>query len=166
MTGVKETDSNESLFIIKEGLGESQCETGAPIKCDSVVRFEHIGTGKNLHSHNFPSFITESQEVCGYGDNGIGDMNDNFQIQCYNANDTFLKGKTNFLLKHLLTNQYLYINIKKSLFNEYNCRGCPIINQREVSCTNIKDKQSLWKIIGGIIFSNNNEKDNVRLDNL
>jgi dolichyl-phosphate-mannose--protein O-mannosyl transferase len=160
MTAVKETDFNESLFIIKEGLGESQCETGVAIKCNSIVRLEHVLTGKNLHSHNFQSFITESQEVCGFGDNGNGDMNDNFQIICYNSNDLYLKAKTNFILQHVPTKQYLYINIKKSMFNEYNCRGCPILNHREVSCTSAKDKQCLWRIVGGIIF-NNAEKGNI-----
>jgi hypothetical protein len=50
------------------------------------------------------------------------------------------------------TQQFLYVNIKKSLFNEYNCRGCPIMGHREVSCTANKDKQSLWKVGGGIMF--------------
>jgi dolichyl-phosphate-mannose--protein O-mannosyl transferase len=161
MTSVKETDNNDSLFIIKEGHMDSPCETGTPVKCNSIIRFEHASTGKNIHSHSFPSFITDSQEVCGFGQNGFGDVNDNFQLICYNSNEPLLKGKTQFFLLHVGTKQFLYVNIKKSLFNEYNCRGCPIMNHREVSCTTNKDKQALWKVIGGIIYGSGEEKDHV-----
>lgn len=166
ITSVKDTDINDSLFLIKEGHEEKPCETGAPITCNSIIRLEHANTGKNIHSHNFPSFITDSQEVCAFGENGQGDANDNFKIICYNnkKEDNFVTGHTNFFLQHVATKQYLYINIKKSLFNEYNCRGCPILNHREVSCTATKDKQSLWKVIGGIIYNNNNvEEDHVEV---
>jgi hypothetical protein len=47
----------------------------------------------------------------------------------------------------------VYVNIRKSLFNEYNCRGCPILGQREVSLTDSNDMQCTWKVAGGIIFS-------------
>jgi dolichyl-phosphate-mannose--protein O-mannosyl transferase len=159
ITSVKETDDYGSLFIIKEAFGQQPCETGEPMKCGDIVRFEHANTGKNLHSHNFPSWITDSQEACGFGHNGEGDLNDNWQIQCYNYNEPFLRGKAQFFLQHQGTKQYLYINIKRSLFNEHNCRGCPVMNHREVSCTNSKDKQTIWKIIGGIIYNTNNEEE-------
>ena len=159
VTAIKETDNNDSLFIIKEGLAESHCETGTPIKCNSIIRLEHVNTGKNLHSHKFASFITDSQEVCAFGDNGEGNFDDNFKLICYNSNDVYLRGKTQFFLQHVNTGAFLYINIKKSLFNEYNCRGCPIMNHREVSCTNSKDKQSLWQVVGGIIYASRNDEE-------
>ncbi len=156
ITSVKESDNNESLFIIKEGEGLAECETARPIFCDSIIRLEHVATGKNLHSHKFPSFVTDSQEACGFGDDGKGDLNDNFQIVCYNSKEKVLKAKTNFLLRHVDTDKFLYVNINKSLYDDYNCRGCPILGQREVSLTHMKDKQCLWKIVGGMIYSNNN----------
>jgi hypothetical protein len=66
--------------------------------------------------------------------------------------DSIVKGQTKFQLFHPQMNAYLYINIKKSLFNEYNCRGCPIQGQREVSLTKYNDIQNLWKVVGGIIY--------------
>jgi len=165
ITAIQETDSNDSLFIIKEGQFQSECTTGTAINCNSVIRLEHVATGRNLHSHNFPSYITGSQEVCGFGENGIGDINDNFQIICYNSNqDAVLQGKTHFLLQHVVTKKFLYIDIQKSLFNEYNCRGCPIFNHREVSCTDKKDKQGLWKIIGGIIYQHDKNEIDINSD--
>jgi len=39
-----------------------------------------------------------------------------------------------------------------SLFDQNNCRGCPIQGQREVTGVNSKDKQGLWKIVGVRIY--------------
>lgn len=165
MSVIQASDDNDSYFQVKEGHGLPPCETGDPVNCGDIIRLEHVNTSKNIHSHNFPSFITDSQEVCGFGQNGEGDENDSWEIQCYNQKENHVRGKTNFFLQHLGTKQYLYVNIKKSLFNEYNCRGCPIIGHREVSCTSVKDKQNLWKIVGGIIYNSTNdeEKDHVEV---
>jgi hypothetical protein len=81
------------------------------------------------------------------------DENDNWEIQCYNSKEEKLMGNTQFFLYHVGTKQYLYVNIRKSLYNDSNCRGCPIRGYREASCTTNKDKQSLWKVKGGIIFN-------------
>jgi hypothetical protein len=91
--------------------------------------------------------------VCGFGENGNGDENDNWKVICYNNSDDTVRGNTQFFLYHLGTQRYLYVNVKKSLYNEYNCRGCPIMGQREVSGTPSKDKQALWKVSGGILYS-------------
>ena len=45
------------------------------------------------------------------------------------------------------------------MYDDNNCRGCPIRGQREVSLTTKKDKQCLWKVIGGIIFSSEKEQN-------
>jgi len=160
IASTKKDDDYDSLFIIKEGHGIESCSTGTPIKCGSIIRLEHVNTGKNLHSHEYPSFVTESQEVCGFGENGYGDPNDNWEIQCYNSKEPNLKGETQFFLLHVPTRKYLYVNIRKSLYNDNNCRGCPIRGHREVSCTGSKDKQALWKVKGGIIFNNNEGETN------
>lgn len=153
VTGIKEDNDYNSLFIIKEGHGETPCENGTPIKCNDIIRLEHVTTGKNIHSHPHRSFITNSQEACAFGENGEGDVNDNFKIICYKWKEELVKGKTNFFLQHVPSGQYLYINYKTSLFKESNCRGCSINGQREVSLTETKDKQCLWHVAGGIIFS-------------
>ncbi len=160
ITSTKNDDDYDNLFIIKEGHGFEPCTTGTPIKCGSTIRLEHVNTGKNIHSHEVKSFVTESQEVCGFGENGNGDLNDNWEVQCYNSKESIVKGDTQFFLLHVPTKKYLYVNIRKSLYNDDNCRNCPIRGQREVSCTSNKDKQSLWKVKGGIIFNSNDSQDN------
>jgi len=166
ITAIGDDNSNDNLFIIKEGETYPSCRSGEPILCNSVIRLEHVVTGKNLHSHVFPSMLSNSQEACGFGENGDGDVNDNFRIICYKqTNNTIIKGNTYFFLQHVPTEKYLYINYQKSMFDDYNCRGCPINGQREVSLTDKKDKQCLWRVLGGIIFNTNegygeNKKNN------
>lgn len=153
ITGIKEDYEQESLFIIKEGETYPVKENGEHVKCGDIIRLEHVQTGKNIHSHEFPSFVTGAQEACGFGENGNGDVNDNFEIICYKWNEKDIKGETQFFLQHVPTKKYLFMDYKKSLFNDYNCRGCPIRGQREVSLTGNKDKQCLWQVVGGILFS-------------
>ena len=160
VTAIKgDTDIN-SLFTIKEGETYPTKINGEPVLCGEIIRLEHIATGKNLHSHDFKSFVTKSQEACAFGENGYGDVNDNFRISCYKQNDNeTITGKTEFFLQHVPTENYLYINYKTSMYDDRNCRGCPIRGQREVSLTSKKDKQCLWKVIGGIIFSSEKEQN-------
>ena len=149
VTAVESDKDINSLFTIKEG-------ENYPTK----INGEPVTTGKNLHSHDFKSFITNSQEACAFGENGYGDVNDNFRISCYKQEDNeIITGQTEFFLQHVPTQNYLYINYKTSKYNDRNCRGCPIRGQREVSLTTKKDKQCLWKVIGGIIFSSEKEQN-------
>lgn len=148
VTSVRDDSSYDSLWIIKEGFGQSVSGIGIPVKCGDVIRLEHVNTQKNLHSHPHQSFITSSQEICGFGSgDNSSDYNDNWEINCY-GNKGELMGHTQFLLRHVGTNQYLYVNLKNSLYDEYNCRNCPILGHREVSATDKKDKQALWTVVG------------------
>ena len=160
VTAVQSDKDINSLFTIKEGETYPVKINGDPVLCGEVIRLEHIATGKNLHSHDFKSFVTNSQEACAFGEDGNGDVNDNFRITCYKQeNNETITGKTEFFLQHVPTEKWLYINYKTSMFNDNNCRGCPIRGQREVSLTSKKDKQCLWKVIGGIIFSSELEQN-------
>ena len=160
ITAVESDKEVNSLFTIKEGENYPIKINGDPVLCGDIIRLEHVSTGKNLHSHDFKSFVTNSQEACGFGDNGDGDVNDNFRISCYKQNDNeTITGKTEFFLQHVPTQNWLYINYKTSMYDDNNCRGCPIRGQREFSLTTKKDKQCLWKVIGGIIFSSEKEQN-------
>ena len=160
ITAVESDKEVNSLFTIKEGENYPIKINGDPVLCGDIIRLEHVSTGKNLHSHDLKSFVTNSQEACGFGDNGDGDVNDNFRISCYKQNDNeTITGKTEFFLQHVPTQNWLYINYKTSMYDDNNCRGCPIRGQREVSLTTKKDKQCLWKVIGGIIFSSEKEQN-------
>ncbi len=160
ITAVQNDKDRNSLFTIKEGENYPVKINGEPVLCGEIIRLEHIATGKNLHSHDFKSFVTNSQEACAFGEDGNGDVNDNFRISCYKQNDNdTITGKTEFFLQHVPTQNWLYINYKTSMYDDRNCRGCPIRGQREVSLTTKKDKQCLWKVIGGIIFSSEKEQN-------
>ncbi len=160
VTAVQSDKDINSLFTIKEGETYPVKINGDPVLCGEVIRLEHIATGKNLHSHDFKSFVTNSQEACAFGEDGNGDVNDNFRITCYKQeNNETITGKTEFFLQHVPTENWLYINYKTSMYDDRNCRGCPIRGQREVSLTTKKDKQCLWKVIGGIIFSSEKEQN-------
>ena len=50
--------------------------------CGATVRLEHMKTGKNLHSHNVKSPISGKQEISAFGDDGFGDEDDNWQLEC------------------------------------------------------------------------------------
>ena len=63
ITGQKNDNDPNSLWIIKEKNFEKPCLIGQIIKCGQTIRLEHVKTSKNLHSHNFPSFVSRSQEV-------------------------------------------------------------------------------------------------------
>jgi dolichyl-phosphate-mannose--protein O-mannosyl transferase len=65
-------DDQGGLWILKEGQNLPICEAGQEIKCGDIIRFQHLHTGKNLHSHLFKSPLTNNQEVSGFGDNGEG----------------------------------------------------------------------------------------------
>ena len=52
------------------------------MKCGQKLRLEHMETGKNLHSHKIHSPISHRNEVSGHGDDGEGDVQDNWQIDC------------------------------------------------------------------------------------
>ncbi len=83
MTAIPSDNDNGSLWIVKEAEipseknpGENQlpCRTGYKFKCGEFIRFEHMNTGRNLHSHSgFDAPVSRRQEVSGFGDNGDGD---------------------------------------------------------------------------------------------
>ena len=51
------------------------------VRSGDRIRLEHIATKRNLHSHPFPAFLRpDDQQVTGYGEDGMGDENDEWVI--------------------------------------------------------------------------------------
>ncbi|EGR33403.1 stromal cell-derived factor 2, putative, partial [Ichthyophthirius multifiliis] len=155
----------DSLFTIKFGQGQPVQTYNSPVKCGDIIRLEHINTKKNLHSHNYKSAISNKQEVSGFGNNGQGDLNDNFIIECINGQKgSDLLASFEFYLQHQLSKLYLSSS-KRFNYNRSNCGyNCPIIDQLEVNCQSNKDADSKWKVVGGLIlqksqWQNNNVDD-------
>lgn len=127
ITATGSQNDGGSLWLVKEGSKSLQsCDVGSSVSCGSVIRLEHVNTGKNLHSHLFKAPLSGNQEVSGFGDNGNGDSGDNWVVEC-NPGEKYWERSTPFSLKHADTNKYLYTaeNVK---FNQQNCGGgCPIM---------------------------------------
>ncbi|VVC88675.1 unnamed protein product [Leptidea sinapis] len=84
VTAVEITDDHNSHWAVRSISGET-CKRGAPIKCNTNIRLQHVATKKNLHSHYFTSPLSGNQEVSCYGDdNGEGDSGDNWTVVCNN----------------------------------------------------------------------------------
>lgn len=82
VTGYGGSDDND-LWLIKRphGFG-NDFPIGQFVKDNDVLRLEHVLTRRNLHSHTkVPSPISGQQEVTAFGNNGIGDGNDNWRIE-------------------------------------------------------------------------------------
>ena len=95
VTGVDESEDANSYWQVKGPMSSGTqgstttggtegptCVRGTPIKCGSVVRLQHLNTGRNLHSHLFSSPLSGNQEISAFGEHGTGDTGDNWTIVC------------------------------------------------------------------------------------
>jgi hypothetical protein len=107
VTAFAGSDDND-LWRVKGPDGQSDnFKEGEPVQHGDAIRLEHVLTGRNLHSHGgFPSPVTGQQEVTCYGNNGIGDANDNWRIEI-EGGGTWDSGKRLRLI-HVLTNHALH----------------------------------------------------------
>lgn len=125
---------NACIWVVKGAHGDgANCELGKPVKCDGIVRLTHLDTGKNLHSHGFRSPLSGQQEVSGFGNQGVGDVSDNWKVECdpKTSSGTWDKD-TPVRLKHVETGRYLGAS-SNTKFTQQNCPNCPIVGQLEVA---------------------------------
>lgn len=82
VTAFEGADDND-FWIIKGNHGQPEdYRVGQPVRNGDIIRLEHLLTRRNLHSHGgFPSPVTEQQETTCFGENGVGDENDNWQVE-------------------------------------------------------------------------------------
>lgn len=104
VTAVDAADDSNSHWLVRPATSET-CKRGAPIKCNTVVRLQHVATKKNLHSHYFSSPLSSNQEVSCYGDeDGEGDSGDNWTVVC---NNDYWRRDTPVKFRHVDTAAYL-----------------------------------------------------------
>ncbi|XP_043283718.1 stromal cell-derived factor 2 [Venturia canescens] len=104
VTGTKVKEDGNSYWLIKGPTGKT-CVRGKPISCGDIIRLEHIATKKNLHSHHFPSPLSDGQEVSAYGDfQGEGDTGDHWEVIC---NTEFWEKTDPIYLNHVDTDKRL-----------------------------------------------------------
>jgi len=52
VTGSELKEDVNSIWLIK-GIGKNPCKRGEPVKCGATIRFQHLQTNRNRHSHLF-----------------------------------------------------------------------------------------------------------------
>ena len=75
-----------------------------PVECGQKIRFEHITTSRNLHSHHFGSPLSNAQEVSAFGDEGEGDTGDVWTVVC---DGDFWRRDDSVMFKHVDTGVFL-----------------------------------------------------------
>lgn len=156
VTASQDNSKSSSMWQIREGNNEDFCAAATPVKCGQVIRFLHLDTGSNLHTHGIRSPLSNQHEVTGFGQNGEGDAGDDWTVVCEGGGYFSGGGQQYWIrdkpiqLKSVATNRYLGASSTVK-FTEQNCgRGCPILNQLEVFGRSNSDSYTHWKVELGV----------------
>lgn len=132
-------DEND-WWIVKGPHGDSRYndQIGAKVLNFSVIRLEHLLTGKNLHSENdFQSPSSHQVETSCFGENGIGNAKDNWRLEIVNApNEAPWRFEHRFILINVESGNSLHSH-RNHRTNSY---------QQEVTCYTIRDENDLWQV--------------------
>eukprot|EP01016_Furgasonia_blochmanni_P048567 TRINITY_DN724_c0_g1_i2.p1 TRINITY_DN724_c0_g1~~TRINITY_DN724_c0_g1_i2.p1 ORF type:complete len:261 (-),score=29.77 TRINITY_DN724_c0_g1_i2:90-872(-) len=133
VTAIEEEDSIKNIWKIIQAFGIRR-RYEAYVKCGDLVRLEHYYTVKYLHSHHYRAPISLQGEVTGFGQDGVGDTGDNWQIYCDNLGfGSALTPQAVVTIQHEETAHFLYSG-KTYIFDELTCGvNCPITGHLEVS---------------------------------
>ncbi len=138
VTGISDMDDHNSHWAIRGPL-DAACKRGEPIKCGSMVRFQHMATGTLLHSHLFPSPLSRNQEVSCFGKDGAGDTGDYWELQC---GGDFWERDEDVRLKHKDTGMFL-----ATTGNRF---GRPINGQNEICAVGSTTVETAWRAAEGV----------------
>lgn len=129
-------DSND-YWLIKGQHGLSPDKKDRQVVRDGdVIRLEHVPTKRNLHSHsNIPSPLAGQQEVTAFGENGEGDVNDNWQVEVNGKGIWYEKKRIRLI--HLETHHALHSHAGHS-------HGQFTEGQQEVTCFYGRDHNDFW----------------------
>lgn len=133
------TDSN-SYWIVKEAFGERPQAQGTRIKHGDKVRFQHMMTGRNLHTHSHTAPLSQpGYEVSCYGGE---DVMDNWVVDI--PEKGFWKRGEYIRLKNAEMNTYL--------MSHSQVYPSPIQGQHEVKCVTRKNDDAFWYTEEGLYF--------------
>jgi len=128
-------DDND-LWRVK-AAHEAEAREGAVSDGDEI-RLEHVATGRNLHSHYVESAVSKQHEVSCFGEDGVGDSNDNWRV-------VLEEGKKRFRLQHMGTAEGSDGPFLHSHNLQYPDWG---FKQQEVTVYGGKDDNDFWIIDG------------------
>ncbi|CEM00828.1 unnamed protein product [Vitrella brassicaformis CCMP3155] len=161
VTAQKSDEADRSLlWLVKEGMNLPGCHTGAPIKCGDVIRLEHLDTEKNVHSHAWRSPVSGMKEVSVFGSSGVGDVGDNFIVECGDKKAEVWERGKKVALKHEGLPGYLRTTAKHK-FTQANCPRCPILGHQEVAVAMVSKPSSddYWLAYEGVLISSADDED-------
>ncbi|XP_057755068.1 stromal cell-derived factor 2-like protein isoform X2 [Arachis stenosperma] len=96
--------------IVRPEKGSS-AKQGDTIKSETIIRLQHLGTRKWLHSHMHASPISNNLEVSCYGDDSESDKGDNWKLLMEGSGKNW-KQDQKIRLQHLKTRGYLHSHDK------------------------------------------------------
>ena len=133
------------------GPSTTCAELAAPVACGTTIRFTHMQTKRNLHSHLAQSPLSRQQEVTGYGTGDThGDAGDNWTVIC---NEKYWTRDKPVRFQHVDTGKYLGTSANV-VFNEQTCgHGCPLMNHLESCARTAADAPTLFLVDQGIHLS-------------
>eukprot|EP00884_Botryococcus_braunii_P019367 jgi/Botrbrau1/6113/Bobra.331_2s0008.1 len=140
VTGFESGNDANSYWVVK-GPKSVPCLQGTPLKTGSTIRFQHVNTRRWLHSHHFPSPLSNQQEVSCFGNDNESDHLDEWLVETEKGatlwfRDAWVK------LRHKETGVYL------ATHNKVYQR--PIAGQTEI-CGK-KTSADLWAATEGVYF--------------
>ncbi|KAM4607961.1 stromal cell-derived factor 2-like protein 1 [Polymixia lowei] len=145
VTGVENADDANSYWRIR-GKPDGPCQRGVAIKCGEAIRFTHMKTGRNLHTHHFSSPLSNNQEVSAFGENGEGDDLDIWMVQC---DGSHWERDDSVRLKHVGTDVFLSVTGEQY--------GHPIRGQREVHGMSLANQHNWWRAMEGVFIQPSQE---------
>lgn len=140
VTGVEASDDANSYWRIR-GSSEGGCLRGSPVRCGQAVRLTHVLTGKNLHTHHFPSPLSNNQEVSAFGEDGEGDDLDLWMVRCSGQH---WEREATVRFQHVGTSVFLSVTGEQY--------GSPIRGQHEVHGMPSANTHNTWKAMEGIFI--------------
>lgn len=144
VTGVDNKEDVNSHWTLKGPTDKKYCKRGESIECGDNVRFQHLTTGRNLHSHHFSSPLSNAQEVSAFGDDsGKGDTGDVWTIIC---EGDFWNRDSPVQIKHVDTGVFLA--------SSGHTFGRPIAGQMEIVGVTMPDSNTKWKAAEGVYVHN------------
>ncbi|XP_070577332.1 protein O-mannosyl-transferase 2-like [Ptychodera flava] len=145
ITAYTHKDENNKWIIKRFDRDPEKGDMQKPVeyvKNGDFIRLEHLVTRRNLHSHREPAPLTpRHQQVTGYGEDGIGDVNDIWKIEIIDGPDNvYIKTvRTTVRLIHYVTGCALHSHSKTLPKWGW--------EQLEVTCNpHIRDKKNLWNV--------------------
>lgn len=141
VTAIELQEDVNSHWTLK-GTIDHFCERGEPFKCGQILRLEHLVTKRNLHSHYFSSPLSGHQEVSAYGENGVGDTGDHWELIC---SDHEWKRDAHIRLRHVDTGSYLGMSGRSF--------GRPISGQMEIVALSNPQYGTRWTTAEGLYIA-------------